>query len=69
MEQNPLKSKFVEHVLKYRPDSITAQLAREVLLLRGKLDAVRSMLKMHLESHHNTKLEQSSDRQTDLSDR
>jgi len=35
MDQDPLKSKFVEHVLKYRPDSVTAQLAKEVESLRA----------------------------------
>lgn len=32
--QEALKSLFVAHVLKYRPDSCTAQLAREVQYLR-----------------------------------
>ncbi len=35
--KDSLESEFVKHVLKYRPDSITARLAKEVAVLRRAL--------------------------------
>ena len=34
---DPLDSEFVKHVLKHRPDSVTARLAREVETLRTQI--------------------------------
>ena len=38
---DPVQSKFVKHVLKYRPDSTTARLAVEVKALREEGEAIR----------------------------
>jgi len=49
-----LNSPFVDHVLKYRPDSCTAQLAREVRYMRELvLDAFNQACQVR--SHHDEK--------------
>ena len=41
---DPLDTPFVQHVLRYRPDSVTAKLAREVEELREKAEKQREYL-------------------------